>query len=484
MSTDTALASPRRIIAGLLRRWYVIVLAALVGAAAAFGAASLATPIYHSTSTLYFALRSGSTGSDINQGSTYTQNQMLSFARLGTSSIVLGQVIENLDLPMTEADLRRALVISIPQNTVVLDVRVGSSGKELSADIANAVAKRLATVVRDVAPIDAQGNRTVEAKVIEPAVPALFQTTPDKRRDTLVGGLAGALIAAIALALTTILDTRVRSESALGDVTDRPLLGTLSLFPTKGDKRPIVVRAPNSAQAEEFRRIRSSLRFASASHDIRSVAVTSSIPGEGKSTVSTNLALTLAETGARVVIVDADLRRPSVADVLSVEPYVGLTNVLVDKISVEEVVHQWGRTTLDVLAAGEVPPNPAELLASTRMKDLIASLSRLYDFVIVDTAPVLSVADATVIAQQVDATIMVVDSRSVRRAQLMQSVAALERAGAHVAGVVLNRVPATQRQDPYVQDHSEERGEPSNRRTVAEPSHPEQPPQRSLRSRS
>lgn len=453
VSTDTQATNARKIIAGLVKRWYIVALAAILGAGAAFSVASLTTPIYHSTSTLYFALQSGNSGSDINQGSTYTQNQMLSFARLGSSSIVLGQVIDDLDLTITEAELRRVLTITIPQNTVVLDVRVGSTSRELAADIANGVANQLAVAVSGVAPIDAQGTRTVEAKVIQPAVPALFQSSPDKRGDTVIGGIGGALLAVIALALYIVLDTRVRSESVLEDLTDRPLLGTLSMFPSKGDNRPIVVRAPNSAQAEEFRRIRSSLRFASASHEITSVAVTSSIPGEGKSTVSINLALTLAETGARVLIIDADLRRPTVAEVLAVEPHVGLTNVLVDRISVDEVAHRWGRNQLDVLPAGEVPPNPAELLASTRMKELIASLSKQYDHVIVDTAPVLSVADATVLAQQVDATIMVVDSRSLRRAQLAQSIAALDRAGARVAGIVLNRVPASQRRDPYVQDH-------------------------------
>lgn len=467
MSTETQAATTRRVLVNVLTRWYVVALATLLGAAVAFAASALTSPVYHSSSTLFFALQSGNSGSDINQGSTYTQNQMLSFARLGLSSIVLGDVIDDLDLDMTEAELRHDIDITIPQNTVVLDVRVGSLDKEQAADIANGVAERLAVVVSEIAPTDALGKPTVVAEVIEPAAPAVFQTSPNKQRDTLVGGLAGALLSIVTIALVTVLDTRIRSEGTLATVTNRPLLGAISSYLSKGDTRPVSLRSPNSVQAEQFRRIRSSLRFASASHDFTCVAVTSSISGEGKSTVSTNLALTLAETGARVLLVDADLRRPTIATLLGLEPTVGLTTILVDKVAVDDVVHRWGRTSLDVLAAGEVPPNPAELLASTRMKDLLAALSEKYDFIIVDTAPVLSVADATVIAQQADATILVVDARSVRRAQVSQSIKSLELAGAYVSGVVLNRVPAPKHQDPYFTDDTQVPAEKTTRRDIA-----------------
>ncbi|MET4637641.1 polysaccharide biosynthesis tyrosine autokinase [Mycetocola sp. 2940] len=472
MTAETQAATTRRVVVSVLKRWYIVALAGLLGAVLAFTASALTAPVYHSSSTLFFALQSGNSGSDINQGSTYTQNQMLSFARLGMSSIVLGDVIEQLNLDMSEAELRHSMDITIPQNTVVLDVRVGSTDKEQAADIANGVAQRLAIVVSEIAPADVQGNPTVVAEVIEPAAPAEFQTTPNKQRDTLVGALAGALLAILTIALVTVLDTRVRSETTLATVTNRPLLGAISTYVAKSDTRPISLRSPNSVQAEQFRRIRSSLRFASASHDFTCVAVTSSISGEGKSTVSTNLAVTLAETGARVLLIDADLRRPTIATLLGLEPTVGLTTILVDKVAAGDVVHRWGRTSLDVLAAGEVPPNPAELLASTRMKDLLATLSERYDFIIVDTAPVLSVADATVIAQQADATILVVDASAVRRAQVSQSINALELAGAYVSGVVLNRIPAPKHQDPYFTEDDEvpspkttRRDTPASRRT-------------------
>jgi capsular exopolysaccharide synthesis family protein len=438
-----------KVLATLRRRWYVVVSAGILGAVVAFALSSATTPIYQSTSSLYFALRSGASGSDINQGSTYTQNQMLSFARLATSSTVLGVVIHDLNLDMSETELRQALVVTIPQNTVVLDVQAASPNSRRAADVANGVAEQLAVVVSEIAPTDTEGKPTVVARVIEPAVPAVFQSTPDKKLDTVLGGVLGALLAFLALTLATVFDTRIRSEGALKHVTDRPLLGALSNLQQKLDARPIIIRSPNSPEAEQYRKVRSGLRFAAASHDIKSIAVTSSIPGEGKSTISTNLALTVAETGVRVLLIDADLRRPRIAEYLGVDNAVGLTTVLVNGVTFDDAVHRWGHTSLDVLAAGEIPPNPAELLASAHMKEFIASVSLRYDLIIIDTAPVLSVADATVIAQQADAAVMVADARSVRRTQLSQSFTTLERAGVHIAGVVLNRVRAESRQDLY-----------------------------------
>lgn len=449
MNSTTSAENTARVIAALGRRWLVVVIVAVLGAAAAFAISSQATPIYQSSSSLYFALRTGTSGSDINQGSTYTQNQMLSFAQLAGSSLVLEKVIDDLELEASEMQLRRMLTITIPQNTVVLDVGVGSSDKLLAAQIANSVAESLIAVVSEISPADTEGAPTVIVKIIEPAIPAVFQSSPDKKKDTVLGGILGALLAALGVTGVTLLDNRVRSESAVANVTERPFLGAISSLPRSADSRPIMIRSPNGAEAEQYRKVRSSLRFASASHAITSLAVTSSIPGEGKSTIATNLALAIAETGAHVLLIDADLRRPRVAEYLQVENAVGLTSVLVDGVHLADAVHSLGTSRLDVLAAGEIPPNPAELLASVRMQELLTAASQYYDFIVIDTAPILSVADAAVLAQRVDSTLMVVDAKSVTRKQLAQSLDTLESAGTHIAGIVLNRGRTSKYVDPY-----------------------------------
>jgi capsular exopolysaccharide synthesis family protein len=221
----------------------------------------------------------------------------------------------------------------------------------------------------------------------------------------------------------------------------------------------VVAEAPHSSHAESFRQLRTSLQFLDVgaraggpSEARRLLSVTSSLAGEGKTTVAVNLAVALAETSARVLLVDADLRRPSVATRLGVEGAVGLTTVLVGQAEVSDVVQPWGGTGLDVLTSGELPPNPGELLGSPAMRSLLARLRAEYDFVIVDTAPLLPVADGAIVASLVDGTLLLANVAKVRRYQLAESLGSLARVEASLLGVVLNRVARDVRSYGYAAD--------------------------------
>jgi capsular exopolysaccharide synthesis family protein len=456
--------SVTRAVGVLRKRWYIVLVATLLGAVGAFAASSTVTPVFHSTASLYFSLATASSGSDINQGSAYTQAQMLSFARLATSAIVLDPVADQLDGDLTPTQLRRLMTVTIPQNTVILDVRVGSTDPELAARIANAVAASLVAAVDEVAPEASEGNATVTARSIEPATPAIFQSSPNKQQDALLGAIIGFLLSSVVIVLASALDTRVRSETTLKAITDLPLLGSIEQTPLSSDPRPVAIRQPNGSAAESFRHVRSGLRFASASHETRSLAITSSVPAEGKTWLAANLAFVIAETGKRVLLVDADLRKPRVADAYGLVGSVGLTTVLIDAIPLQSAVQPWPRSTLEILPSGAVPPNPAELLASERMKELIQEVARDYDLVVIDTAPVQVVADATMIAQQVDSILIVADTTRVRRAQLVATIEALERTDAHIAGVVLNRVKPSPRHDSYYVSEEEPKAQEAIRR--------------------
>jgi capsular exopolysaccharide synthesis family protein len=443
----------------LRKRWYIVLAATVLGGIGAFALSTTLTPVFHSTASLYFSLRTGTSGSDINQGSTYTQNQMLSFARLATSALVLEPVVRELDGELSETQLRRLMDVTIPQNTVILDIRVGSTDPERAALIANTVADSLVSVVDEVAPVDVNGKSTVTARTIEPATAANVQTSPNKQQNALLGAILGLIVSSVVVVLATFLDIRVRSESTLRSITPLPLLGSIERIPKSADARPVAITRPNGRAADSFRQVRSGLRFASASHETRSVAVTSAVPFEGKTTLATNLAFVVAETGARVLLIDADLRTPRVADMFFIDGTAGVTTVLVDAVPFRSVVQSWAGSTLDIIPSGEIPPNPAELLASPRMKKLIQEAVDEYDLVVVDTPSVASAADAAVIARQVDSTLIVVDTTRARRAQLTATLDALERADAHISGVILNRVRSGSRNS-----HSE-RDDEANRLT-------------------
>ena len=450
----------------LRRSWQIVVAVAVVGAGVALLVSAAQTPLYQANSSVYFSLTQGATSSDLNQGSAYTQAQMLSFAQLAKSSITLNRVIDDLTLDTTPKLLARDVTVNIPQNTVILEITASSPSAKQSAQIADSVARKLAGVVVELAPSVKGAAPAVSARVIQPAVIPEFQSSPSKLKDTLLGGILGLLLGMVGCVLFALLDTRVRSVEALASISQIPPLGQIARAQPSPDSRPVMVRNPNGEEAESFRRVRAGLRFASVDKDVRVMLVTSALPSEGKTTLAVNLAIATAETGARVLLVDADFRRPRVAERLDAEGSIGLTSVLVGAVSLDEARRPFGTTSLDLLLAGDIPPNPSELLSSAKMAQVLAELSTQYDLVILDTAPVLSVADATLLAPHVDLSLMVVDSSKLRKAQLVKAIHALEGAGVHISGIVLNRVRVAKRTDDYYYGVIPDKNESSLAKTI------------------
>lgn len=452
----------RRLLDVVRRFWLGILLAGIFGGVVAFGASALQTPVYQSTSSLFFALNQGTSASDLNQGSTYTQDQMLSFAQLASSSRVLSPVIEDLGLDSTPRELVRSIEVTIPQSTVILRVTAMSTDRQGAADLADAVADELTTAVVDVAPKGPEGAPTITAEKIDDAVVPQFQSSPNKPRDALIGGIAGGTLG-IALALmVSVLDNRVRTEEILGTVSGAPVLGVVtrsSLFARGGLG---VAKEPMGHSAEEFRRVRSALTYASINSEVGTLLVTSTSPGEGKTTVATNLALTLADLQHNVLLVDADLRRPRVHQYTGIESSVGLTSVLVGEVEFDVAKYPIAGTTLDVLASGVLPPNPAEMLTSRTIGELLQTVAERYEFVVIDSPPVLSVADANLLAPQVDGVIVVADAVRTRRAPLAKGVKTLEGGGARILGTVLNRARREKHHNNYYGESGSRDADPAH----------------------
>jgi capsular exopolysaccharide synthesis family protein len=200
---------------------------------------------------------------------------------------------------------------------------------------------------------------------------------------------------------------------------------------------------PNSSSrsAEAYRHLQTNLQFLDVDSPPRVLMVSSAVPAEGKTTVAVNLALALADAGQRVVVIEADLRRPRVTAYLGLVGGVGLTNVLTGRAQVEEVEQAYEDGDLVVIGAGPTAPNPAQLLASGTMAALLAKLRASYDYVILDAPPLLPVADATGLAVLADGVLLSVRHGSTTKDQLRQARATLERVGARIVGTVLNLVP-------------------------------------------
>ncbi|MFI5060636.1 MAG: polysaccharide biosynthesis tyrosine autokinase [Actinomycetales bacterium] len=469
--------------AAFKRYWYVVVIATIVGALGGLGLSQIATPVYTATASLYFSLNFGSSANDLNQGSTYTQNQMLSFAQLSTSPLVLNPVIDDLNLSITPKDLSDAIGVSTPQNTVILQLSVSNTDPAQAAKIANAVAASLSDKVGQIAPKSVTGADTVSVRVIQPATAPVDPSSPNTRLNLVAGLVLGLLLGSLIIVLRELLDTRVHSAAIATAVTGVPLVGTADR-----EKRravgPVMLRDPLSNAAENYRQLRSNLEFVAVDSDTLGFAVTSSVPGEGKSLIALNLALALSEGGRKVLLVDADLRRPMVAAYTGLPGEAGLTSILVGRASVADVVQTWGETGLHVLASGPIPPNPSELLSSRVMADLVDTLVHDYDVVVFDTAPMVAVADAAILARMLDGALLVADRTRVHRPQLTQTMDSLEKSGVRVLGLVINRSAPSKDRHAYYYRALEPRkpwwkrlfSRNSTRRPIGAPLFPVAPP--------
>lgn len=195
---------------------------------------------------------------------------------------------------------------------------------------------------------------------------------------------------------------------------------------------------PKSSTAEQYRTIRTNIQFSSIDKEIRTIMVTSASPAEGKSTTTANLAVVFAQQGKRVLLVDADLRKPTAHYTFGMNNVFGLTNVLTKQTELNEAIKQSKEDKLDILTSGPIPPNPAELLSSRAMEEFLKKSKELYDVVIFDTPPVLAVTDAQVLANKCDGTVLVVSSGKTEKESAQKTKELLTNAQAKILGVVLN----------------------------------------------
>jgi polysaccharide biosynthesis transport protein len=430
---------PREYLVILRRRWLSVLIIALFTLAAA-SLLTLAMPKeYTATTRLFFAV-AGESVSELAQGSNFAEKQMSSYAEVATSPLVLEPVVQQLALPTTAAELEKSVEATVPVDTVILEIAATDPDPGRAAAIANAVGAKLGQVAAGLAPSRADGSEAVHATTLAVADVPTVPSSPNIPRNLGVGLLLGLLLGTGIAILRQLLDNKVRNEQDVRAITDSPILGAVA-FDQLVPRHPVILRdEPLAAPSEAVRRLRTNLKFIDAGNRPKSIVISSSIPGEGKSTMAINLAVSLADTGARVILVDADLRRPSIAEYAGMEGSVGLTTVLIGRADVEDVVQPMGTTTLDLLPAGQIPPNPSELLGSPAMAGLLDRLTTSYDTVLLDSSPLLPVTDAAVLSKLAGGALVVVGADRIHRHQLQETLGSLETAGVHVLGIVLNKI--------------------------------------------
>ena len=206
------------------------------------------------------------------------------------------------------------------------------------------------------------------------------------------------------------------------------------------ERKIISLVNPKSPISEAYRSLRTNIQFTAADDQIQVIMVTSAGPGEGKSTTVSNLAVTYAQAEQKVLVMEADLRKPTVHKMFLQPNRIGISNVMLNQVTLNDIIRETDVPNLYVITSGPIPPNPSEILGSKKMAKAIAELREMFDIIIIDTPPVLALTDAQVVATNSDGVIMVIDSGKVKRDAAIKAKANLEHVNARMLGVVLNNV--------------------------------------------
>ena len=422
------------------RRWMTIVIVTLLTLGAAILFTLQAAPRYASSARLFIS--TPETSSDqVYTGSLFSQARVASYADLLTGEEISRRVVDRLNLDESPRNLAgRITAIAKPQ-TVVLSITVTDSGPERAQLLTQTISEEFVRYVKELETPDGETNAPVKASIVDRATIADQPVYPRPVRNLLLGGALGLLLAVGVAILKEVLDTSISTPEDLEAATrGAPLLGSIN-YDKDAPTRPLITDLNTHApRVESFRVLRTNLQFVNVDGESKVFVVTSSVPEEGKSTTACNLALTLAHAGEKVILVEADLRRPKAAEYLHIESAVGVTTVLTGRVDIDGAM-QSASYDLKVLAAGSIPPNPAELLQSTAMKSLIKDLRARFDIVLIDAPPLLPVTDAAILASESDGAILVVRHGKTTRDQVMVALSRLDSVAAKLIGSVANMTP-------------------------------------------
>jgi capsular exopolysaccharide synthesis family protein len=390
--------------------------------------------VYQSSARVFMNIPTAQTTLEALQGVQLSGQLLDSYANIVTSRTAAEQVRNQLGWTDSVGSILHRLSAATEPNTLIITITAKDHDPARAAALAEASANVLNSTVASL-ETNRDAASAVQARIIDHAVLPTTPVSPRPTRDLILGLILG-LLAGIALAAALdALDRSIKLPSEADALLGAPGLGGVPKF--RSGRVPVLAGEKGGAAAEAYRSIRTAVRYINVDEPPRTLVISSPRDGEGKTTTAINLALALAQSGERVVLVDADLRGPSVAKKLRRKAELGLTDILTGGTTTDKALCTY-RPQLDVLFSGPTPPNPSELLGSQRMAAVIEQLANEYDYVIFDAPPVLQVTDAVVLSTQVDGTMMVLRHGRTNRAAAAEAARRLGAVDANVIGYVFN----------------------------------------------
>jgi succinoglycan biosynthesis transport protein ExoP len=516
--------------------WLIVLVGVLAGIATLVISLNT-TPVYQSTTRLLVSDPPAMRSIDYS-GIVSSQSMTPTYAEMLLERPVLQGVIDQLGLATTPDDLKKTVSVQVVNNTQLLVISVKHPSPSLAADIANTIASVFTDRIRELqseryaatrdglakqvsdmegqiesanqaiaAEADPEQKSQLEARlteyqrlysnlvtnyeqvrlaeaqtttnvvVSEPATMPTVPVSPKTARNSLLALVAGMLFAAGVVFAVDSLDDTIKNPDDIRRVFDLPILGLIASHEA-ADAKPVSLAQPRSPVAEAFRALRTNTIFAGVDQPLNRILVTSATPQEGKTTVTANLAVVLAQGERKVTVIDADLRRPQLHRKFGIMNRVGLSDLFLLMRPLEALpqgaIQYLPAAGLAVVTSGKLPPNPAELLTSQKMNQFLDMLGQECDMILIDTPPVLTVTDAAALAPCVDGVVLVAKPGKTRLRDFQQALEQLRIGGARVLGVVLNEVEPRSRKygyyyNRYYSKYAYYYGEAGKKRRTSEP---------------
>ena len=426
----------------LSAHWLLIAVGVLVCTTAAGVLAWTRPPTYAARTQFFVSTipNAQASLSDSYAGTLLAQRQVISYAQLIASPALIQRITGELGLPAEE--LEAELTTSVPEGTSLIDVTVTDRSPRLAKAIADSLGALFPAFVTDLEKPEGQQVAPVKVSVVSPAQLPTSPVAPRKKVYLVLGLLLGGVLGVGAAVLREAADRRIRDSDDAAEISGAPILGSIAEHRRVKRQPLVMVHEPVSARAEEFRRLRTNLHTLVPKEGAASFVVASAVASEGKTFLTANLGIAFAQADRRVVLVDADLRQPKLAELMGIESVGGLAQVLAGHQTLDDALRKWRLgLPLEVLAAGSPEDNPTELLDSEDFDVVLYRLAERADIVIFDTPALLPAVDGAILARKTLGAVLVARAGFTRAHQLNTAVESLQSVEAHLLGLVVNRLP-------------------------------------------
>ena len=432
----------------LRRNLLLIVMCTTAVAALASFATYKTTPLYSSSARVFVSSAQSDT-TEAYAGGLLSKQRVASYAVLVDSKILAQQVSDELGLKIDVGELSEMVTAAVVGDTVVLELEVIATDPTRAQLIAQTYAEKLVETTRKLETPAGTRAPPLSATIIDPASFSGDAVAPKPLRNLVLGLLFGLVLGVALSLLREVLDTTIKTPDDLAPTDGVPLMVSIALEPSGTKGRLLTELAVQSPRAEAFRVLRTNIQFVHVDRPHKQFVVASAVQEEGKTTTAVDLAISLASAGIKTLLIDGDLRRSSIAGLLGLDGTVGVTTVLLGKVTVEEAIQRHTLTDLDVLTSGVAPPNASELLQSNAMSNLMSTIRDMYEVVIIDSPPLIPVTDAALLAAQADGALLVVRYGKTTKDQLATALERLRQVDAATIGVVMNMVPTSKSMSGY-----------------------------------